>query len=258
MQKGGNLTLSGATVRASLRWTGGAGVPDVDASALVLQSTGKVGGDTDFVFYNQPQHPSGGVRLVGKVAGPPAADQIDIDLARLPAGAERVVLAASATGGTFGQVPGLELVLSEVATGAAVAVFAMTADAETAFVCAELYRRNGAWKFRAVGQGYASGLAGLAGDFGIQTGEAPAPAPPAPATPAPAPAPAAPAPAPAAPPPPAPAPSPAAPPPPVAPAPSLDLAAPAPAAPVAPRAAAPAAPVRADGALDLDAPWPPR
>lgn len=224
MQMGGNISLSGAPVRASLRWTGGPGVPDVDASALLLQATGSVASDADFVFYNQPQHPSGGVRLIGKVAGPPAADQIDIDFGRLPAGTERVVLAASATGGTFGQVPGLELMLSDVATGAVIAEFAMGADAETAFVCAELYRRNDAWKFRAIGQGYASGLAGLANDFGIHTGDTPAAVPPPP-------------------------------PPPAAAAPSLDLSGPAPAAPAAPAASRI---FRADKALDLDAPWPPR
>lgn len=235
MQMGGNIPLPGTPVRAALQWNGGANVPDVDASALLLQASGSVAGDADFVFYNQPRHPSGAVTLAGKTTGPTSSDVIDIDPGRLPAGVERVVLAASATGGTFGQVPGLHLVLTDPA-GTPLAIFAMSATTETAFVGGELYLRNGQWKFRAVGQGYASGLAGLAQDFGIQTGDAPAAAPAAPPPPAAAPAtPAAPAAPPAA--------QPAPPPPPPAPATATPAAAP---------------PSSAGSALDLDAPWPPR
>ncbi len=111
-------------------------------------------GDGDFVFYNQPRHASGAVRHTGKRSG---ADAVEVDLAALEPGVERVVLAASADGGTFGQVSGLRLTLSDAGTGAEVAVFDMAATTETAFVSGELYRRAGAWKFRAVGQGYASG-----------------------------------------------------------------------------------------------------
>jgi stress response protein SCP2 len=179
--KGANLAVTAGAVRAQLRWSAGPGVPDIDGSALLLQSSGKVTGDEDFIFYNQPQHPSGAARHVGKSAG---SDTVEVDLSALPGAVERVVLAASADGGTFGQVPGLTLVVSDLATGAPIADFVIAAAAETAIVGGELYRRNGQWKFRAVGQGYASGLAGLASDFGISVGDEPAAAPPAPAPPA--------------------------------------------------------------------------
>jgi stress response protein SCP2 len=181
--KGANLPIAADAVRAELSWQGGPGVPDVDGSALLLQDSGRVRSDDDFVFYNQPQHPSAAVRHVGKAA---TADTVEVDLARLPAGVERVVLAASADGGTFGQVPGLRLTITDLRTGAPLAEFGIDASAETAMVSGELYRRNGQWKFRAVGQGYASGLAGLATDFGISVGDE-SPAPPTPDLPPPPP-----------------------------------------------------------------------
>jgi stress response protein SCP2 len=176
ISKGANVALSAAAVRAQLSWTGGPGVPDIDGSALLLRGDGRVASDDDFVFYNQPTHPSGSVRHVGKAG---TVDSVEVDLAGLPAEVERVVLAASADGGTFGQVPGLRLVISDLGTGAPIAEFAIAAAQETAMVSGELYRRNGQWKFRAVGQGYASGLAGLATDFGISVADdAPPPPPP--------------------------------------------------------------------------------
>ncbi|MEU4091356.1 VWA domain-containing protein [Streptomyces sp. NPDC026673] len=184
--KGANLPVPVPAVRAVLDWTAGPGVPDVDASALLLAGDGRVRSDADFVFYNQPAHASGAVRHTGKQVGPgPASDALDVDLARVEPAVERIVLCASADGGTFGQVPGLRLRLLDARNGAEIARFDMGATTETAFLGGELYRRNGVWKFRAVGQGYASGLAGLATDFGIsvdtpRTPEAPA-APVAPA-----------------------------------------------------------------------------
>ena len=193
MSMGSNIPLAASKVRATLRWTAGAGVPDVDASALLLEDSGEVGSDADFVFYNQPNHYSGACRLIGKQTGPESAENIEIDLTQVPADYQKVVIAASADGGTFGQVPDLELLVTDLATGQPVAVFPMQASSETAFVCAEFYRRDAAWKFRAVGQGYASGLAGLATDFGIDVGESEPAAPPLdlpPAAPAAAPPPA--------------------------------------------------------------------
>jgi stress response protein SCP2 len=189
MTKGSNMALAASALRATLLWTGGAGVPDVDASALLLESDGQVSDDTDFVYYNQPQHPSGAVRHLGKSTGAQFTDVIEIDLGQVPVGFDRIVLVGSADGGTFGQVPGLELLIADRVSGGELARFAMTASAETAMVGGELYRHSGAWKFRAVGQGYSSGLAGLAADFGIgvEDGAAPAPAPAPPLAPVPAP-----------------------------------------------------------------------
>jgi stress response protein SCP2 len=171
ISKGANLPIDAAAVRAELSWSAGAGVPDIDGSALLLLESGRVASDDDFVFYNQPRHPSGAVRHVGKRA---ATDAVEIDLSALPADVDRVVLAASADGGTFGQVPQLKLVVSDAATGSVLATFDITATQETAMVSGELYRRGGRWKFRAIGQGYAEGLAGLATDFGISVGDEPA------------------------------------------------------------------------------------
>ncbi len=184
--KGANVPITAAAVRAQLTWQGGPGVPDIDGSALLVQESGRVASDDDFVFYNQPRHPSAAVRHAGKQGTGAMTDSVEVDLAALPDAVERVVLAASADGGTFGQVPGLRLAISDLGTGAPLADFAIEASQETAMVSGELYRRNGQWKFRAVGQGYASGLAGLATDFGISVGADPAPpaaAPPAPPTP---------------------------------------------------------------------------
>lgn len=175
MSMGANVAIPARAVRAELRWTAGPGVPDVDASALLLQESGRVSSDDDFVFYNQPRHPSGAVRHVGKQG---SSDTLEVSLEALPGEVERVVLAASADGGTFGQVPGLVLSISDLSSQTVLARFPMSATNETAFVCGELYRRAGGWKFRAVGQGYARGLAGLAADFGISVADEPTAPPP--------------------------------------------------------------------------------
>ncbi|MYS73739.1 TerD family protein, partial [Streptomyces sp. SID5926] len=183
MTKGGNLPVPGAALQVAVTWRQGVHVPDVDVSALLLDATGRVRSDADLVFYNQPAHPSGAVRHLGKGQGADGtgADWLWLDLAAVAPGTDRVVVAASADGGTFGQVPSLDVRVA-LPDGQQVASFP-TGDAstETAFVFGEFYRRNGGWKFRAVGQGYASGLAGLATDFGISVAEEPQPVPAAPA-----------------------------------------------------------------------------
>jgi tellurite resistance protein TerA len=175
-----------AALRVEVGWRSGPGVPDADASALLLVS-GKVRSDGDFVFYNQPAHSSGAVRHEGKRdSGGQVTDTLIADLARVEPAIETIVLAASADGGTFGQVPGLYIRVLD-AQGTEIARFDSAATVETAFVLGEFYRRQGAWKFRAVGQGYSSGLGGLATDYGITVDEpqqaaSPAGPPTAPAT----------------------------------------------------------------------------
>ncbi|MFI6648091.1 TerD family protein [Streptomyces sp. NPDC050529] len=187
--KGANTPVASTRVRVELGWREGPGAPDVDGSALLLTAAGRVRSDDDFVFYNQPVHPSGAVRHEGRRQdGGGAVETIDVTLSALEQEIGTVVVTAS-TDGTFGQVSGLFVRVLDAVTGAETARFDVTdATTETAFVLGELYRRNGAWKFRAVGQGYASGLAGLATDFGITVDE---PSPPAPVSlpqpPAPAP-----------------------------------------------------------------------
>lgn len=190
MPKGSNTPVPATGLRVEVGWRSGPGVPDADASALLLVA-GKVRSDGDFVFYNQPAHASGAVRHEGKrTAGGRVTDTLWADLARVEGAVERIVLAASADGGTFGQVPDLYVEVTDAASGQVVARFdSPGATVETAFVLGEFYRRQGGWKFRAVGQGYSSGLEGLATDFGITVDEPQHSAPPtAPsATPAPPP-----------------------------------------------------------------------
>ncbi|MER5992831.1 MULTISPECIES: TerD family protein [Streptomyces] len=219
MPKGSNTPVPTTALRVELGWRSGPGVPDADASALLLVG-GKVRSDGDFVFYNQPAHSSGAVRHEGKrTAGGRVTDTLLVDLARVEPGIETVIVAASSDGGAFGRVPDLYIEVKDAASGAAAARFDSTgATTETAFVLGEFYRRQGAWKFRAVGQGYSSGLEGLATDYGITVDEPQhtAPAPPAAA-----------------------APPVAAPPPPVAPPPSPAIRPVAPPQPAAPSAPAP-------------------
>ncbi|NUR44118.1 MAG: Tellurium resistance [Streptomyces sp.] len=181
MSKGSNTPVPTTALRVELGWNTGPGVPDADASALLLVG-GKVRSDADFVFYNQPAHSSGAVRHEGKRnLGGQVVDSLLVDLARVEPTIETIVLAASADGGAFGQVPGLHIEVKDATQGTSVARFDSTgATVETAFVLGEFYRRQGSWKFRAVGQGYSSGLEGLATDFGITVDEPQQAAAPAP------------------------------------------------------------------------------
>lgn len=192
--KGANLPVDYRAVRVEFVWHEKPDAPDVDGSALLLTGAGRVRDDGDFVFYNQPQHASNAVTHLGKQSADGVlTDTVEVDLRLLDPAVERVVLCASADGGTFGQVPGLTLRLLDAVSGTEIARFPMEAETETAFIGGELYLRAGQWKFRAVGQGYASGLAGLATDFGITVEDASSdasvfPAAPVSASPVPAPA----------------------------------------------------------------------
>ncbi|GHF30867.1 TerD family protein [Streptomyces morookaense] len=155
----------------------------LDVSGLLLTPDGKVRSDADFVFYNQPAGP--GVTHRAAAAGTP--DAITVDTAAVPADIDKVVVTASldAPGATFAGTEPTATVRS-ADDGSVLAVFTPPQlGTETALVVVEVYRRNGAWKVRAVGQGYADGLAGIATDFGVSV-EEPAPQPAAPAAPVPA------------------------------------------------------------------------
>ncbi|MCQ4082096.1 TerD family protein [Streptomyces sp. RB6PN25] len=179
MVKGANLPVEAESVRAVLSWSPGTGVPDVDVSALLLTADGRVRSDDDFVFYNQPRHPSGlVVHRPKRRDGRTLTDSVEVGLAALEPSVDRVVIAASTDGGPFGRVPDLKLLLHDASPAGQdsepVAMFVITPDtgAVTALICGELYRRGDGWRFRAVGQGYASGLAGLATEFGITVDDA--------------------------------------------------------------------------------------
>ncbi|MFI1589933.1 TerD family protein [Streptomyces halstedii] len=218
MTPGSNIPLSAARVAVDV-----AAPVRLDVSGLLLTADGKVRSDDDFIFYNQPSGPG----VTYRSGGGSAPDAIVVDTAAVPAGIEKVVVTASpdAAGQTF---QGIEptATVRDADDGRALATFTPPQlGSETALLVIEIYRRNGAWKARAVGQGYANGLAGIATDFGVSVEE-----------PAPAAAPAAQAPVPPAPPAPTAAP--------------LDprIAPPVPPAPPAPPAAAPAA----SGRVNLD------
>ncbi|MET9388866.1 TerD family protein [Streptomyces sp. NPDC006624] len=176
MLKGSNVPLEATTVRAVLRWTPGQGIPDVDASALLLGPDGRVRSDEDFVFYNQPRHPSGKVwRLGKKRAADGLTDTIQTDLSGVESEVGRILLVASADGVTFDRVQELRILLYDAADPGAepLAYFDVKPETgqETALICGELYRRGEGWKFRALGEGYSNGLKGLATDFGISVDE---------------------------------------------------------------------------------------
>jgi stress response protein SCP2 len=181
MLKGSNIPLEASVVRAVLRWAPGRSASDVDASALLLDSDGRVGSDEDFVFYNQPRHPSGAVWRLGKKRDAEGlTDTVQTDLTALPSEVHRVLLVASADDAPFEQVGALRILLYDAALSGSepLAYFDIRPQtgAETALICGELYRRADSWKFRALGEGYANGLVGLATDFGISIDESEAPA----------------------------------------------------------------------------------
>ncbi|MGW7276706.1 TerD family protein [Streptomyces sp. NPDC054844] len=176
MLKGSNVPLQATTVRAVLRWTPGQGVPDIDASALLLGPDDRVRSDEDFVFYNQPRHPSGQVwRLGKKRVDEGLTDTIQTDLSRVEPSVGRILLVASADGVAFDRVRSLRILLHDATAADAepLAYFDVKPETgqETALICGELYRRGDGWKFRALGEGYSNGLKGLATDFGISVDE---------------------------------------------------------------------------------------
>ncbi|MCK8679013.1 TerD family protein [Streptomyces lichenis] len=164
----------------------------LDVSGLLLTADGKVRSDDDFIFYNQPSGPG----VTYRSGGGTAPDAIVVDTAALPPGIEKVVVTASpdAAGQSFQGIEPTATVRG-ADDGSPLATFTPPRlGTETALVVVEVYLRNGAWKVRAVGQGYANGLAGIATDFGVSVDEEPAApaAPQPPAAPAPPSAPSAP------------------------------------------------------------------
>lgn len=181
LSRGQNLPLSADTSRidAVIGW--GRATTEVDASALLLGTDGKVGSDADFVFYNQPRSSNGAVKFEGSTTtGPGAQARISLNLTALPDHVHTVALAGSVATGSFGSLGALTLTIVDE-SGRPVAEYT-TAEATTeqAFVFGEIYRRAGTWKIRAVGQGWDSGLAGLATDFGVDITDSDDAAPPEP------------------------------------------------------------------------------
>ncbi|MEU9166063.1 TerD family protein [Streptomyces sp. NPDC048424] len=193
--KGANTYVPTVALRVAVRHEPRPGAPLVEAAALLLDANGTARGSADVVFQGRPVHPSAAVRHA-RDARDACAQWLELDLPHIEAEIERVLVVCSTDGGTVGALaqPTVE---AFAPNGVSVVRYTVTdATGETAFVFGEFYRRAGGWKFRAVGQGYTCGLAGLTSDYGIEVTAAPptpTPAPaPVPATlpPAPAPAPA--------------------------------------------------------------------
>ena len=157
-----------------MRWSGSDGA-EVDVAALLLGPDGRVRSDDDFVFYNAPSGGDGAVRLLGKRTDEAAAeDRVAVDLEALPPDVGTVVILASldaADGVGFGDVADLALDVVDAGGESKVRFDIACAGPETAMVLGELYLRGEEWKFRAVGQGWDSGLAGLATDYGIDVAD---------------------------------------------------------------------------------------
>ncbi|MBQ0970460.1 TerD family protein [Streptomyces griseoincarnatus] len=171
MTPGSNIPLPTARVTVDV-----AAPVRLDVSGLLLTADGKVRSDDDFIFYNQPTGPG----VTYRSGGGTAPDAVTVDTAAVPPGIEKIVVTASpdAAGQTF---QGIEptATVRDGDTGAVLATFTPPQlGSETALVVVEIYLRNGAWKVRAVGQGYANGLAGIATDFGVSVEEPAAPAQP--------------------------------------------------------------------------------
>ncbi|MGW7414909.1 TerD family protein [Streptomyces sp. NPDC054863] len=178
MIKGANVSLSALkehdeSFAVSLRWSSQSGEGDADVSVLLLGADGKVRSNDDFYFYNNPTASDGSVQLLGLTPTDDGnEDRIQLDLSALPSDIVRLVVAASRhQRAEFGELENLKLELAD-GSGEGVLGFSITdATTESAFVFGEVYRRDQGWKFRAVGQGYDTGLAGLATDYGIDIDE---------------------------------------------------------------------------------------
>ncbi|MET9326137.1 TerD family protein [Tsukamurella sp. NPDC003166] len=185
LSKGGNVSLSkeapGLTaVAVGLGWdarsTTGADF-DLDASALAVDTAKRVLNDQHFVFYNNLRSPDGSIEHTGdNLTGDGDGDDetINVNLAAVPPQIDAIVFPVSIheadnRGQSFGQVRNAYIRVINQANGQEVARYDLSEDAstETAMVFGELYRHGTEWKFRAIGQGYASGLAGIARDFGV-------------------------------------------------------------------------------------------
>ncbi|MDT4933209.1 MAG: tellurium resistance protein TerD [Pseudonocardiales bacterium] len=185
LTKGGNVSLTKqapglSAVTVGLGWdartTDGKDF-DLDASAIVCGADGKVFSDKHFVFFNNLATPDGAVQHTGdNLTGEGEGDdeQVKVNLNALPAEIDKIVFPvsiydAAAAGQSFGQVRNAFIRVVNQADNSELARYDLSEDAstETAMVFGELYRNGAEWKFRAVGQGYTTGLAGIAQDYGV-------------------------------------------------------------------------------------------
>ncbi|UBV44621.1 TerD family protein (plasmid) [Deinococcus taeanensis] len=185
LSKGGNVNLSKEapglkTITVGLGWdpraTDGQDF-DLDGSVFLLNAQGKVGSDTDFIFYNNKKSAEGSVEHSGdNRSGEGAGDDetVIVRLDQVPAGVDKIAVCvtihdADTRRQNFGQVSKAYIRVMNAEGGAEIARYDLSEDAstDTAMIFGEVYRNGAEWKFRAVGQGYAGGLAPLAKNFGV-------------------------------------------------------------------------------------------
>lgn len=185
LKKGGNLNLSKESpglskITVGLGWsarqTFGAAF-DLDASAFLLKENGRVRGDTDFIFYNQLESTCQSVahtgdNRTGEGDGDDEAIQVDLD--KIPSAIQRVVFTTTifdhqSRNQNFGQIEDAYIRVVDEMSGREIARYDLSEDSstETAMIFGEIYRHNGDWKFRAVGQGFAGGLGEMAKNYGV-------------------------------------------------------------------------------------------
>ncbi|MCW7944758.1 stress-induced protein, partial [Streptomyces hygroscopicus] len=164
MTPGSNIPLGATRVTVDV-----AAPVRLDVSALLLTAGGKVRSDDDFIFYNQPVGPG----VTYRSGGGTNPDSITVDTATVPPGIEKIVVTASpdAAGQTFQGIEPTATIRNADDNGVLATFTPPRLGTETALVVVEVYLRGGAWKARAVGQGYANGLAGIATDFGVTVEE---------------------------------------------------------------------------------------
>ncbi|WP_016884979.1 MULTISPECIES: TerD family protein [unclassified Rhodococcus (in: high G+C Gram-positive bacteria)] len=185
LAKGGNVSLDKqapnlTAVAVGLGWDARSTTGhefDLDASALATGENKKVLSDQHFVFYNNLRSPDGSIQHEGdNLTGEGDGDDevINVDLKAVPPKITNIFFPVSIhdahqRGQSFGQVTNAFIRVVDRSTGNELVRYDLTEDAstETAMTFGELYRHNGEWKFRAIGQGYASGLAGIARDYGV-------------------------------------------------------------------------------------------
>lgn len=186
LRKGSNTKLvdrgdlEGGRFQAVVRWADPTGRADLDVSVLLLGPDGRVRSDDDLIFYNAPTGGAGAVRLLGKRRDDEGngEDRVAVDLEILPEDVTRLVVAASLDAAPelgFAVLSSLRLAVVDAAGNDLVQYEVTDSSTETAFVLGEVYARGSEWKCRAVGQGWDSGLAGLATDYGITVDDRPDP-----------------------------------------------------------------------------------
>ena len=158
------------------KYDGGADF-DLDAAAFLLAANGKVASDSDFVFYGNLKHSSGGVEHMGDNltgAGDGDDEQIKVNLAAVPASVDKIgftvtIYEAESRKQNFGQVSNAYIRIVDETSNAELIRYDLGEDfsVETAVVVGELYRNNGEWKFNAIGSGFQGGLKALCQNYGV-------------------------------------------------------------------------------------------